>query len=70
MERVKGITSVDLSDCNGLRVCCFEKPTKSLENLQFVESLLLQISRYKKWDPDLVPESRSMEQVKGIEPST
>ena len=70
MERVKGFEPVTLSDCNGLRVRYFENPTKSLENLQIAESLLFEISRYGKRDPDLEPESRYMEQVKGIEPST
>ena len=52
MERVKGIEPVTLSDCNGLRAHVFEKPTNYAENLQFVDSLFFQISRYKKWDPD------------------
>jgi hypothetical protein len=52
MERVKGFEPVTLSDCNGLRARCFEKPTKSLENLQTAHVLLFKISRYGKRDPD------------------
>ena len=52
MEQVNKFEPGTLSHCNGLQIRCFEKPTKSLEKLQFVESLLFQISRYKKWDPD------------------
>ena len=48
MERVNNIVVVEPSIFNGLQLHCFEKPTKSLENLQFAHVLLFKSPDIRK----------------------